>query len=145
MPALQTTHRRLAASSLAGILVVVLSASACGAFSQQAGSADPVDSQDQERRDQDITVLVKNNAWSSIHVYVVAGGQWSSLGVVSSQNRSDYTVPRSMLGGRNEIRLVADPIGSNRGYFSDPILVEPGDQVEWTLQNNLNLSSIMIR
>lgn len=140
----QTTRRRPAGSWLAGALVVlVLAGSACGAFSRQPGTPDPV-AMDEER-DEEISVRVRNNAWNAIHVYVVMGGQWESLGMVSSQTSSDYTIPRGMMGGRDEIRLVADPIGSNRGYFSDPILVEPGDLVEWTLQNNLNLSSVFVR
>lgn len=144
MPQQQQTRRHLPAAGLAAILVAaVLAASACGAFSRQPGSAGPVDMDDQ--RDEEISVSVRNNAWSAIHVYAVMGGQWESLGVVSSQSSSDFELSRSMMGGRGEIRLVADPIGSNEGYFSDPILIEPGDRVEWTLQNNLSLSSVFVR
>lgn len=138
-----TGHRSTATWLAAALVPLVLAASACGGFGRQPGAADPVPREDQ--REQDITVHVKNNAWNSIHVYAVAGGQWESLGVVSSQNSSDYVLSRSVLGGRGEIRLVADPIGSNQGYFSDPILIEPGDRVEWTLQNNLSLSSVFVR
>lgn len=137
-------HRFLSPSWLAaGLLPVVLAASACGAFSRQPGTPSPEPRENQ--RGEEITVHVQNNAWETIHVYALAGGQWESLGVVSSQNSSDYTIPRGMLGGRSEIRLVADPIGSNQGFFSEPILVEPGDRVEWTLQNNLALSSVFVR
>lgn len=138
-------NRRSAALpwTAAGLLAVVLAASACGTFGRQPGAPDPVSDGGEEPRE--LTVHVKNNSWSAIHVYVVASGQWESLGVVASQNTADYAVSRSRLGGRGEIRLVADPIGSTQGYFSDPILVEPGDRVEWTLQNNLSLSSVFVR
>lgn len=141
----ETMHRSLAASAPAVcLLAAVLALSGCGAFSGQGG-ANPVPTGDRNAEGEDISVRIENNAWDAIHVYVVAGSRWNSLGVVSSQGRSDYTVPSSSLGGRGEIRLVADPIGSTEGYFSDPILVEPGDRVEWTLQNNLSLSSVMVR
>lgn len=138
-----TGHRSTFSWLAAALVPLVLAASACGGFGRQPGTPNPV--ADEDQRDPDITVRVQNNAWSSIHVYAVTGGQWESLGVVSSQNSSDYTLSRAMLGGRGEIRLVADPIGSNQGYFSDPILIEPGDRVEWTLQNNLSLSSVFVR
>ena len=122
------------------LLAAVLAATACAT---PGGGAAPV-TDGQERPDH-VAIRVMNNAWSAIHVYVVAGGQWQSLGVLSSQSTEDYTVAWSRLGGRNEIRLVADPVGSTEGYFSDPILVQPGDLVEWTLQNNLALSSVSVR
>lgn len=141
MPRSEPTHRRAAVTSVAvSLLALVLAASACGAFSRQPGEAGP-----SAERDEAITVHVQNNAWSAIHVYAVMGAQWESLGVVSSQSSEDYTIPRGMTGARGEMRLVADPIGSNQGFFSDPILVEPGDRVEWTLQNNLSLSSVFVR
>ena len=138
-------NRRSAALpwTAAGLIAVVLAASACGAFGRQPGAPDPVSDGGEQPRD--FAVQVTNNSWSAIHVYVVAGGQWESLGLVASQNTADYEVSRSRLGGRGEIRLVADPVGSTQGYFSDPILVEPGDRVEWTLQNNLSLSSVFVR
>lgn len=139
----QPPRRRLVPSLAAILAAVVLATSACGAFSRQPGGADPV--MEEDEGPQEITVRVRNNAWSAIHVYVAMGAQWESLGVVSSQNSADYEIPRGMMGGRGEIRLVADPIGSTEGYFSDPILVEPGDRVEWTLQNNLSLSSVFVR
>lgn len=141
---LQHLMRRPARPSLAIVLLAAaLAATACGAFGRQPGGAAPV--MDEEERPETLAVSVRNDAWSTIHVYVVAGGQWESLGVVASQTTEDYVVTRSMLGSRREIRLVADPVGSTQGYFSDPILVEPGDRVEWTLRENLSLSSVFVR
>ena len=143
MPQEQPRRRALVPSLAALLTAVVVATSACGGFGRQPGSANPV--MEREEEPQEISVQVRNNAWAAIHVYAIMGAQWESLGVVSSQNTADYTIPRGMIGGRGEIRLVADPIGSTEGYFSDPILVEPGDRVEWTLQNNLALSSVMVR
>lgn len=95
--------------------------------------------------DYPVRVQVENQNWSTVHVYVVAGGQIQSLGQLSSQNTETWEVPAGMLGGRKDIRLMADPIGSRESFLSDPILIEPGDLVEWTLTQPLAHSSVMVR
>lgn len=32
-----------------------------------------------------------------------------------------------------------------QAYLSDPVLVRPGDVVEWRLQDDLTLSTVMVR
>jgi len=121
-------------------LVLAAAVAACGLFGRQPGDEAPGGG---ERAA--VTVNVRNLAWKNIHVYVIAGGSWESLGVLSSQDDTTYEVSRTLLGGRREIRLAADPVGSREGFISDPILVEPGDRVEWTIQDNLALSSVFVR
>lgn len=96
-------------------------------------------------RDNPVTLEVENRSWATMHVYVVSGGQWESLGQVTSQTTESYELSSSMLGTSDEVRLAADPVGSTRAYLSDPVLVRPGDRVSWTLQNNLSMSSVMVQ
>ncbi len=49
------------------------------------------------------------------------------------------------MDGGSAIRLVADPIGSHRPYTSSPLLVAHGQSVRWQLENNLALSSFVVR
>lgn len=132
------TSRILGAATLAALLVA---ATACGALSRGPDDRPPRATYD----DSPVMIEVENRAWSTMHVYVIAGGQWESLGQVTSQTTEVYELPASMMGVRDEIRLAADPIGSTRAFFSDPVLVRPGDRVAWTLQNNLAMSSVMVR
>lgn len=94
--------------------------------------------------DRPVHVEVENQSWNAVHVYVLAGGQYQSLGQISSQNTDRFEVPRGLLGGRKEIRLAADPIGSREGFISDRILVEPGDVVSWTLTQPLAHSRVFV-
>lgn len=96
-------------------------------------------------RDNPVTLEVENRSWATMHVYVVSGGQWESLGQVTSQTTESYELSSSMVATSDEIRLAADPVGSTRAYLSDPVLVRPGDRVSWTLQNNLSMSSVMVQ
>lgn len=95
--------------------------------------------------DNPVRVRVENQNWRAIHVYAVAGGQIESLGQLSSQQTETYEVPATILGSRQEIRLFADPIGSHEGTLSDPVLIHPGDLVEWTLTQPLIHSHIFVK
>lgn len=119
---------------------LVLTLAACGLFGRQPGESSPGSS---ERPG--ITVEVRNLAWKNIHVYAISGASWESLGVLSSQDEETYELPSGFIGGRQEIRLAADPVGSTQAFISDRILVEPGDVVGWTIQDNLALSSVFVR
>ena len=140
---MSTTHRPVSSPLARGMLLVaaIALAASCSAF--QRG---PENGPARATYDSDpVMVRVENRAWSTMHVYVVAGGQWESLGQVSSQGSDTYQIRSGLLGTNQEIRLAADPVGRVEAYFSDPILVQPGDEVEWTLQNNLALSNVMVR
>lgn len=125
--------RRLAVAALA------VAIAGCGLFSRQPGEPS-ADGSDRPA----VTVEVRNLAWENIHVYAIAGANWSSLGVLSSQDDGTYELSRNLLGSREEIRLAADPVGSRHAFISDPIMVEPGDRVRWTIQDNLSLSSVFV-
>lgn len=118
---------------------LALAVSACGLFGRQPGEPAPGASSDSA-----VTVEVTNQAWENIHVYAIAGASWTSLGVLSSQDEGSYELPEGLIGNRREIRLAADPIGSRQAFISDPILIEPGDRVRWTIQDNLALSSVFV-
>lgn len=119
---------------------LALTVAACGVFSQQPGDTASGDSDRQG-----VTVKVKNLAWQNIHVYAISGSSWESLGVLSTHGEETYELPRSLVVGRREIRLAADPVGSRHAFISDEIAIEPGDRVEWTIQDNLALSSVFVR
>ena len=127
--------RRLAPAAL------ILLLSACAVFGGQSGEEDSPAAE----RDEIIRVQATNLAWASIHVYAISGGSWQSLGILASQDDETWDLSVSLVGNRREIRLVADPVGSSDAFISEPVLVEPGDLVMWTIQNNLALSSVSVR
>ena len=133
-PASAARLRRLAPA------VLVLLFAACGLFGRQPGDVSRGEAQEAP-----IRVKATNLAWKNIHVYAIAGASWQSLGVLSSQGEETWELGVTLTAGRREIRLAADPVGSRRAFISDPILVEPGDLVEWTIQDNLALSSVSVR
>lgn len=92
-----------------------------------------------------VTVEVRNRNWLDVHAYVVGAGQRFSLGLVTSNDEQEFTVPRIAMSSARDLVFIALPVGSRVGYVSEGLYVEPGDHVVWTIQNNLAQSSLSIR
>ena len=121
---------------------VLLSACASGgaADSLAAGSS-PRASSASER---DATVLVENRNWSDMTVYAVHGGMRYRLGTVTSMTSARFRLPQRAMVTTQALQLVADPIGSNNGYVSQGVQVYPGQQVSFTIQNHIAISSVAV-
>lgn len=89
-------------------------------------------------------LVVRNQNWSDVHLYVLAAGQRFSLGMVTSQSERSFEIPATAFASQRDLVFLADPVGSTLAYVSDPLLVHPGDRVKWTLQMQLSQSSIFI-
>jgi hypothetical protein len=91
------------------------------------------------------TVKVTSYNWSDINVYLVRGSWRQRLGTISSFSTRTFDLPDHLLAGASKVYLHADLIGSSRTHTSPPLLVMRGHQVEWRLENNLQLSSAYVR
>lgn len=122
-------------------LVALLGLAGVGCASSRAGAG----SAGEPSPDPDTAVLeVHNRNWQDMHIYVLAGGQRWSLGMVTSQSERTFDVPDGVFGSAGDIIFLADPVGSVIALHSDPVLLEPGDRVQWTLQNRLSHSSLFV-
>ena len=83
---------------------------------------------------------VENHGWADIVVYLVRGTAEERLGTVGSLNSTVFTFPFHRLGTGNDARLKADPIGSDRVYYSEDIHIQPGQSLKWTLESDLSRS-----
>ena len=120
-------------------LVAVATAAALGACApanEQAGLGAP---------ESQTTLLVENQNWSEMVIYVVRGASRSRLGSVSSMHSAKFRITDAVAGGGyGEVRIMADPIGSNRTWTSPVINIVPGSQVELRVQNNIQISSFSV-
>jgi hypothetical protein len=89
------------------------------------------------------TLIVENNNWADMTVYVVISGFRARVGSVASFSQARFVLSEALIGA-GAIRLLADPIGSNQAFISDPIHVNPGQQVRFRLENNVRLSSYSV-
>lgn len=91
------------------------------------------------------TLVVENNNWSDMVIYIARGSSRARLGSVTSMATAKFKITDAMSGGGyGEVRIIADPIGSDRTYTSPVINIVPGSQVELRLQNNIQISSFAV-
>ena len=109
------------------------SAPGCGSYS--AKNPAPVRSQ--------ISVQVESHNWSDITVYLMAGGLPQRLGMVTSQRTVSLAFPSQRLNTGGGVRLRALPVAGT-SYTTETILVLPGQTITWTLENDLDHSSVTV-
>lgn len=89
-------------------------------------------------------VYVTNNNQLDIRVFAFNNTQSIPLGTVSSFTTETFELPTAILA-RGLVRIMADPIGEVTAYLTDIITFGPGQDIEVTIQNNLQLSTYTLR
>jgi hypothetical protein len=92
-----------------------------------------------------IKLEVENNNFLDMHIYGVRDGYFRSLGVVTGLTSEELTIPETLTLPGAEFQILADPIGGTLSYLSDPIVLGTGKEVDLTVQNDLALSSYVVR
>lgn len=92
-----------------------------------------------------MTLYVANHNLLDIRVYLVRDDERRKIGVVPSMVSSVFHISAAELGGAHELRLLADPIGARESFSTAPIPIQPGAIIEWQVEKNLKLSSILLR
>jgi len=90
----------------------------------------------------DIPLDVTNHNWLDVTIYVVRDDEPVRLGVASAASEASFTLPARLIGQGHEIRLLGHPIGGAGGTITETVTVQPGQWIEWTLENDLSRSAI---
>jgi hypothetical protein len=126
---------RTAPAKLLGLLLA-LTFAGCGTGRQHPTADAP------ERAPTVVTVT--NNNWSDMVVYLLRSTMRTRLGTVTSMNTQEFEIPASLIGPAATLRLQAAPIGSRRQHVTPPIYVGPGQQINYTIQNQLSISTVTV-
>lgn len=89
-------------------------------------------------------VLVQNHNWADMTVYLERDGMRTRLGTVTTASTRVFVVPRGISSRSGSFRLLADPIGGSAPYMTAPLLIAPGQRVEFTIENHVNISSVAV-
>src|SRR3954468_14752497 len=79
------------------------------------------------------TVHVQNTAFAAYTIYVVTGTDRRRLGVVNPASSGDFVIPQGIVIGTTNLRILADPIGSDDVGSTFHIPVTEGDVVNVTI------------
>ncbi|MGH7509562.1 MAG: hypothetical protein ACREMZ_08835 [Gemmatimonadales bacterium] len=114
-----------------------LAAAGCGLLpSSRSGSSEA-------RAGTEVSVEVENHNWSDITVYLMAGGLPQRLGMVTALGSARLGFPLQWLNTGSGVRLRALPV-AGQAFTTETILVQPGQSIFWTLENDLDASSISV-
>jgi hypothetical protein len=116
------------------------SPSASSSASPVPASALPVPATDDP--DTAVALEIANHNWSDVVIYVLRDGQPSRIGIATAASATSFLLPRRMLGPAGDIRLWGRPIGARDAAFTETVVVQPGQWIEWTLESDLSRSAV---
>jgi hypothetical protein len=90
----------------------------------------------------DVALEVANHNWLDVIIYVVRDGQPVRVGIANASSSASFALPPWMLGQGREIRLWGHPIGGTGGALTETVVVQPGQWIEWTLEDDLGRSAV---
>jgi hypothetical protein len=125
-------------SSLRAVLAVLILLTPIGACRSKGPDTSPAPDPNTP-----VVVEVENHYLGDVVIYLVRGSQRQRLGMVTALSTAEYSFPWRQLVGSSINRLVAHPIAGS-AYASDPLQVQPGQSIKWTLESDLNRSSLAV-
>jgi hypothetical protein len=125
---------RISLAHLAVACSALLAGPACGLFSSHPQRPNG------SLHTEPVLVMVESHNWSDITIYLIAGGLPQRLGMVTALSSASFDFASHRLNTSAGVRLRALPV-AGRAFTSEPILVQPGQVINWTLENDLDSSS----
>ena len=92
--------------------------------------------------DSTVALQIANHNWLDVVIYVVRDGQPQRIGIAAAASPATFVFPRWMLGQAGEIQLWGRPVGARGSAFTETVVVQPGQWIEWTLESDLSRSAI---
>jgi hypothetical protein len=91
-----------------------------------------------------VPVEIESHFMGDVTIYLVRGSMRQRLGMVTGLGTAEFTFPWRWLSNSGTSRLMAYPIAGARAQLSEPLIVQPGQWIKWTLEADLNRSSMAV-
>lgn len=91
-----------------------------------------------------LTLRVVNHSWLDVTVYLMQGTRRERVGTATATSTTEFHLALRSFASR-DYQLFGDPIGSRQTVRSESLHAQDGDVVTWTLEDNLERSSIDVR
>lgn len=122
--------------AVTGLLLLIGATFACGR--ERTAQASELQSRDEA------VLTVKNEYLNDVAVYALRAGSKVRVATVYGFKTETIQLKASILSGASSVRLLIEPLGSAATHVTEPITVLPGDSVELTVRNPINLSSVTV-
>ena len=90
------------------------------------------------------TLQVDNRNWQNVDIQVLHRGIQSHLALANASAVTEIVFPKHLLDDLGEVQLIAHAIGTPYTIRTQIIVLKPGTEVRWTLETDLNRSSIAV-
>jgi hypothetical protein len=91
-----------------------------------------------------VQLVVRNNYPADVEVMVVAeGGVPHHIGMVPVAQSRTFWVPAAFISPTG-VRVIADPVGAGGVASSDPLIVHPGQTINFTVEPALSASTAVV-
>lgn len=92
----------------------------------------------------EIALVVENHHWSDVIVSVLHDGVLERIGLATAVKTSTFIIPSRRLGTSGLIRLRGHAVGAPDDHTTDAFVVQPGQEIQWTLESDLARSSVAV-
>lgn len=92
-----------------------------------------------------VDLSVENHNWADVVISIEHEGQRSRLGTAKAAAATRMRIPAGWVGSAQVVRLVAHRVGSRSDFLSERFTVLGDQDVLWTLETDLQRSSLSLR
>jgi hypothetical protein len=117
--------------AVVALLLLSTSLSACTLFKKRSNTP----------TEEPVRLQVDNRNWNDIVIYAVVNGSRTRLGDVGASRSTMMTLPKALMPRSGLLELVLDPLGSRSTFRTGGILVNSGNLVRLTIENELRLTT----
>jgi hypothetical protein len=91
------------------------------------------------------SVVIENNSWDRVTVYISRGDQLWRLGDVGALARTEFPIQRlGFIADGRSTYLVAHPLAGQQ-FRSEQFMFPSGGVAVWTIENQSGLSHVSVR
>jgi hypothetical protein len=119
------------------VAVALLISAACAGHSGTPGADGPASAAE-------VSLVVENHHWNDVIVSVLHDGVADRIGLVTAVKTSTFVIPSRRLGTSGVIQLRAHAVGAPDSHTSDSFVIQPGQEIQWTLESDLARSSVAV-
>jgi len=89
-----------------------------------------------------VTLEVENHNWADVVLYLLHDGVQTRFTQVAAAHSLSIEIPENLQGQMRVIRIAARRIGGSDSYVSQAISLRGNSAVRFTIESNLNHSSV---
>jgi hypothetical protein len=90
-----------------------------------------------------VLVEAENHFQGDLVIYLLRGAHKERLGMVTALSSGTFTLRWRNLGTSGSARLMAYPL-AGRSFESEPLHLQPGQSIKWTLEADLDRSTLVV-